>query len=143
MKLKLISDGTNLGTKLIDEDTGESLKGISQIDFQASVADPVAEVTVKFFNIPVEIVSKANVDLLEYVKENDWRELVHTKSFEKEIKVTSQLAEHKAITAHSVKIVDNDSGTPVGAIQEIKWSATSAEIKAEIKKIKFDKKEWC
>ena len=57
MKLKIISDGTNTGTKLIDEDTGETISGISSLTWEASANEALTKITVELFNIPVEIVS--------------------------------------------------------------------------------------
>lgn len=140
MKLKLISDGTNIGTKLIDEDTGEQVHGISQITFEADVNETLAKVSIDFFNIPVEITTKTNVDLLAHVPPD--YEVEHTKSFEKEVKIVSKENNNKPITPNSVRIMDAETNQPVGAVQHIKWTATPEGASATLKKIFFDKKEW-
>lgn len=81
MKLKLISDGTNTGTKLIDEDTGEMVHGISKLTWEANSNDMITKTTVEFFNIPVELDVKADVELLE-LQAPDYI-ATHTKSFSK------------------------------------------------------------
>lgn len=68
MKLKLVSDGTKTGTKLIDEDTGEMVHGVSRVSWEADAKEHITKTTVEFFNIPVEIVAKAMVHLQEYVQ---------------------------------------------------------------------------
>ena len=81
MKLKIISDGTNTGTKLIDEDTGEMIHGISKLTWEVNVENFTTKVGVEFFNIPVEFVSKADVELHEW--DSKTGEFPHTKTFEK------------------------------------------------------------
>ena len=141
MKLKIISDGTNVGTKLIDEDTGEMIHGISKLTWEANVKEIVSKVNVEFFNIPVEIVSKAEVNLLEWDSETG--ELPHTKTFDKNVRVVNKLKENMLSTlVYDVIIYDSDTNEKIGAIQEIKWEATPEGSKAKIKKIKFDNKDW-
>jgi hypothetical protein len=138
MKLKIISDGTNGGTKLIDEDTGEMIHLIQKLTWEADAKDPTTKVTIELLNVPVEIVSKAEVELLEF-EANNW-ELKPVKTFEKEIKIVSQ-QKGKAFSPHTA-IFDAETNDQVGAIQEVKWEANIAEVKAKVKRIKFDKKDW-
>lgn len=135
MKLKLISDGTNAGTKLFDEETGESVPLIQKIIWEAnSDGFRLAKVTIELLNVPVEIVSTAEVDLFEV-----WPKEGIIKSFEKEVKIVSK---PKTLASSDIKIFDNQTLEQVGAIQEIKWEADLAGQKAKIKKIKFDNKDW-
>lgn len=140
MKLKIVSDGTNTGTKLIDEETGEKVHGISKLTWEAGMQDPVTKVTVEFFNIPVEFISKAEVDLHEWDPATE--EYSHTKSFEKNVKVISNPKDGPAVPVCNVRITDNDTNERVSAVQEIKWEATPDSIKAKVKRIYFDKKDW-
>ncbi len=136
MKLKIISDGTNEGTKLVDEDSGELVPLVQKLTWEAK-ADGfhLTKVTIELLNVPVEIVAKADVDLFEV-----WPKQELVKSFEKEIKIVS---EPKTLGSSDVKIFDNQTQETVGAIQEIKWEANClGHQKAKIKKIKFDKKDW-
>jgi hypothetical protein len=138
MKLKIVSDGTNAGTHLIDEDTGEVIHKISKLTWEASSDDPLTKATVEFTNIPVEIVSKAKVDLYEF-QGPDFTS-VHTKTFEKEIKIASDKGK-PGYSTH-VKIFDTETNEQVGAVQTVKWEATPHDRKATLTKIKFDKKDW-
>lgn len=138
MRLKIISDGTNAGTKLIDEDSGEMIHLIQKLTWEADAKEMMTKITVEFINIPVEIVSKAEVELLDYDEEN-W-ELKTSKTFEKEIKIVSE-RKGQAFTPH-VKIFDAQTNQQVSAIQEVKWEANTQEVKAKVKRIKFDKKDW-
>lgn len=140
MKLKIISDGTNVGTKLIDEETGQMVHGISKLTWEADANEILTKVSVEFFNIPVEIVSKADVELYELLPP-DWTQL-HTKSFEKTIKITSKDQNKKAVASQHVNVYDSETEQAVGAIQNIKWEATPEGCKAKVKKFKFDKKDW-
>lgn len=140
MKLKIISDGTNAGTKLIDEDTGETIGGISSLIWEASAEKALTKVTVELFNIPVEITSKAEVDLYE-CKAPNWG-MEFSKSFEKNVKLVSNLSSSKAVLNTDTKVMDADTGEVVGAIQEVKWEATPQGIVAKVKRLKFDNKDW-
>lgn len=141
MKLKIISDGTKTGTKLIDEDTGEMIHGISKLTWEASVEDwAITKTTIEFFNIPVEIVSSVKVDLLEY--NSNYTELLVSKSFDKNVKITSEDRNGMTIPATRVKIHDADTNEPVGAVQKIKWEATPEGSSAEAVRIRFDNKDW-
>lgn len=135
MKLKIISDGTNAGTKLLDEDSGESIPLIQKLTWETdSSGFGLSKVTVELLNVPVEIVTKADVDLYEI-----WPTEHLSKSFEKEVKVVSEKLD---IGAPVTKIFDNQTQEQIGAVQEIKWEANLTDRKAKIKKIKFDKKDW-
>lgn len=137
MKLKIISDGTSAGTKLIDEDTGEMIHLIQNLTWQQSGEDYASKVTIELINIPVEIVAKAEVELLEY--DSAW-ELKPTKTFEKEIKISSKITEN--VFTPDTRVYDNENNTLVGAVQEVKWQADTTETKAQVKRIKFDNKDW-
>lgn len=134
MKLKIISDGTNAGTKLIDQDTGESVPLIQKITWEVS-ADGfgLSKTTIELLNVPVEIVAKADVE-----SHDPWPQHV-VKFFEREVKITSETQKGKA---PDTKIFDNQTQEQVSAIQEVKWEANLGDRKAKIKKIKFNKKDW-
>lgn len=138
MKLKIVSDGTNAGTHLVDEDTGEFVRGIGKISWECSVDDVITKTTIELQNIPVEIVSKAKVDLYEF-RDPDFTS-VHTKTFEKEIKIASDKG--NARYSANVKIFDNETNEQVAAVQKVKWEATPYERGATLSKIKFDKRDW-
>jgi hypothetical protein len=140
MKLKIISDGTNAGTHLIDEDTGEIINKISKITWEIDAKeDWISKTTVELTNVPVEIVSKAEVDLYKYHDPN-YDSLLKTKTFEKEIKIVSEVSDPSLIIR--TKVYDNQTNEVIGAIQKIKWEATPLERAAKLDKIKFEKKDW-
>src|SRR5574338_1681284 len=136
MKLKIISDGTNNGTKLIDEETGQMVHGISKLTWEADAKKLVAKVTVELTNVPIEATCKADVKLFECQSPN-W-EMVHTKSFEKEIKIVTKDHNGRTVLTPHVKIFDAETNEPVGAVQKITWKATPKGSRAKIKKIKFE-----
>ncbi len=143
MKLKIISDGTNSGTKLIDEDTGEMIHGISKLSWEADVTALLTKVSVEFFNIPVEITSKADVELFEPTKDGNWQ-TTPTKSFEKDIKIISSSIEGKSIPVYNAQICDANTNQQVHGVQNVKWevSTDGTEAKAKVKKYKFDQNDW-
>lgn len=137
MRLKIISDGTNAGTKLIDEDTGEMVHLIQKLTWEADAKDFCTKVTVELINIPVEIVSKAEVELLEF--DND-KKLIISKTFEKDIKIVSEQKYGQTFVPYT-KVLDAETNKPVGAVQEVKWEANTSETKAKLTKIKMGK-DW-
>lgn len=134
MKLKVISDGTNAGTRLINEDTGEYIGLIQKIVWEAGAEFPITKTTIELLNVPVEIVTKANIDLVE----PRFNKL--DKSFEKEVRVIS---EPTTLSTSKTFIIDNQTQEQIQAVQEIKWEADSSGNQiAKIRKIKFNEKEW-
>lgn len=54
MKLvKIVSDGTSAGTRLIDEDSGESIGYVDTIEWSVTVGQPLAKAKVVFTQVPV------------------------------------------------------------------------------------------
>lgn len=141
MKLKIISDGTPTGTKLIDEETGEAIHLIQKLTWEANANEFSTKITIELLNVPVEITSKADVDLYKFTEENQWAEPVHSKSFEKEIKVVSDAPNGKNLVLFT-KVFDVQTKESVGAVQEIKWEATPDSVKAKVKRLRFDNKDW-
>lgn len=137
MKLKVISNG--IDTKLIDEDTGEMVHGVSKLTYAADAHDPVVKVNIEFFNIPVEIISKADVQLYEY--DMNTAALQHTKTFEKNIKVVSPLSGITVLSSDT-KVFDADTNEQIGAVQKVEWEATPLEAKATVQRVKFDNRDW-
>jgi hypothetical protein len=57
MKVKIISDGTSKGTKIINAETGETIENVRGATWKCSVGH-LAEVILDMINIPVEIEGK-------------------------------------------------------------------------------------
>lgn len=55
MKLKIVGDGTILNTHVIDEDTGEELRMVQSISYEADVRAGLASVTIRLIKVPIEI----------------------------------------------------------------------------------------
>ena len=58
MKLKLVSDGIAMRTKVINAETGEPLEGIESISWEINAMDRTSRMTLTFVNIPVEVYSE-------------------------------------------------------------------------------------
>jgi hypothetical protein len=134
MKLKIISDGTNIGTHLVDVETGERVQQIGKISWKANAKELTTTANVELTNIPVEIVSSAQVSLFDFPPPG--YELVHSKDFQKDVKIVC------GGSVHQVEIFDKDTNLLVGAIQDITWEATPEKREATINKIKFGAKDW-
>jgi len=66
MKLKIISNGTDLGTKVVDAETGSVVEGVTSIEWKIA-AGKYAEATIKCISIPVEVeIDGKNGRLIEY-----------------------------------------------------------------------------
>lgn len=57
MKLKIISDGTYLGTKVVNATTGEAVEDILSVRWNVDWRDGIAEATIEFRFIGVELSS--------------------------------------------------------------------------------------
>lgn len=55
MKLKVISDGTALGTKVINAETGEAIENISRISWELDASVYIAQAVIEVIEIPVEL----------------------------------------------------------------------------------------
>lgn len=62
MKIKVISDGTAEGTKVIDSASGEALSGVQEVRWHVRAEDHYAVATVVFVNVPVEIIYKEKLN---------------------------------------------------------------------------------
>jgi hypothetical protein len=54
MKLKVISDGTKLGTRVVNAETGELVKGVFGVQWEHKVHD-LPTVILKIRSVPVEV----------------------------------------------------------------------------------------
>lgn len=59
MKLKIISDGTANGTRVVSIETGEAVGGVDFISWSASVDGEFCEAQIHLLGVPCEIVGKA------------------------------------------------------------------------------------
>lgn len=64
MKLKIISDGTAWGTKVVDVETGEELKYVKSADWHISADDKLAEANLTILHVPVEIIAEAKEEII-------------------------------------------------------------------------------
>ena len=142
MKLKIISDGTKLGTELINSDTGQAVEGISKLTWKVDVSDLTTKTIVELINIPVEIVSKATVDLVELTKASGYVDEGFIKSFDKNVKIISQIPHDDGYAAFYTRIFNADTLEAVGGVQAIKLTVTAKRVSTKVKKLKISKKEW-
>jgi hypothetical protein len=56
VKLKIISDGTAHGTRIVNADTGEEVEGVVSVFWEVSTDDELAYAELKFLALPVEVV---------------------------------------------------------------------------------------
>ena len=55
MKVKIISDGTRAGTKIVNAETGESIEGIVSAQFTITVDREFADLIIWLKKIPAEL----------------------------------------------------------------------------------------
>ena len=61
MKLKIVSDGTRAGTKVVDADTGEVLEGVHMLSWGFSAGDQMADAMIAVEGVQVDIESTVDV----------------------------------------------------------------------------------
>jgi hypothetical protein len=54
MKLKIISDGTHRGTKVINAETGEVLQGVYEVSWEHKAND-IPHAVIKCYQVPYEV----------------------------------------------------------------------------------------
>ena len=75
MKIKIISDGTMLGTKIVDEETGKELSFVRKVEWTLDLnAQPpwnrLATCKLEMFNVPVELVGEAEITKKDLPKDD-------------------------------------------------------------------------
>lgn len=55
MRIKIISDGTAVGTRVVDRDTGEQLRNVIGIRWRIADYDDRAIAQIEFSNVEVEL----------------------------------------------------------------------------------------
>lgn len=58
MRIKIVSDGTPTGTKVVDAETGEMVHGVTAASIKIGVGD-VSRVTIELVKVPVEVIGEA------------------------------------------------------------------------------------
>jgi hypothetical protein len=76
MKIKIISEGTGRTSKVVSAETGEVIENVRGVTWTCK-ANGVAEATIEFFCVPVELNVDVNVDM----KKRLYNEDVNLKKF--------------------------------------------------------------
>jgi hypothetical protein len=140
MKLKIISDGTNTGTKLIDEISGKTIQFVQKITCSASIRDFLVYTTIDLVKVPIDVVAMAEIHEFDL---ND----KECNVYDAEIRIVTNEVEQKigdvVYGIDELFIYDNKTQTPISAISDISLEITtdSDYVKAKIKKIKFEVEE--
>ncbi len=61
MRIKIISDGTTLGTRLVNAETGESIDGATSITWSANIDDGSVVALVRFIRLPIDAIGEAEL----------------------------------------------------------------------------------
>lgn len=61
MKLKVISDGTTVGTKIINEESGELLSGVASIDIMIDANNKFVTCNIKLVDVKLELTANSNL----------------------------------------------------------------------------------
>jgi hypothetical protein len=66
MKIKIISDGTSQGTKVIDSETGKMIPNVTAIEFKIDTEkNKIGKAKITFVDVPVEIETDAETETVE------------------------------------------------------------------------------
>jgi len=60
MKVKIVSDGKAMNTKVINVETGEMLEHVIGIEWRMGMKQDEAEATITLMQVPIEVIAKAN-----------------------------------------------------------------------------------
>lgn len=134
MKLKIISDGTFKGTKLINAITGEIVNQVIEITYEADVkCFPECVATIKLANIEVDITSSSYVELYR-VNNGPNYEFVFDSNMTKD---TSIIGDYGS----DIKIIDTATGKQLGCVQKYTWNVDAITYKCSsmIKQFLLDK----
>lgn len=73
MEIKIVSDGTVMGTKVFDAVTGAELRNVESISWELNAAsnDWNARVEMTLINVPMELRGKANVTVEDLVPSHE------------------------------------------------------------------------
>ena len=63
MTIKIVSDGTPSGTKILDTETGKELSYVTKVSWKVDLKSPFATATLEIIKVPVEVVGNAQVEL--------------------------------------------------------------------------------
>ncbi len=63
MKIKIISEGRGINTKIINAETGEQLEGVTSAKWECS-ANGLAMATLSFINVPVDVEGGKNQNVI-------------------------------------------------------------------------------
>lgn len=80
LKLKIISDGTGRGTKIIDEATGRRLFGVRSFKYEICGPGEIVNATLELFNVDLEGKLKIQNDDLEIIELKTDEEAICQKS---------------------------------------------------------------
>ena len=69
MNIKIISDGTSKGTKVVNAETGEDVEYVQHIEWQLGVGE-LSDCTLKFIKVPIEFVGN-DMEEIEITKVGD------------------------------------------------------------------------
>lgn len=76
MRLKIISDGTTVNTRVVNADTGEEIELVSSIEFKIRAEDSVPSAVIEILKPLVEVVTEAEVKVCQIPPTGD-KEHVH------------------------------------------------------------------
>jgi len=68
MKIKIISNGTAFGTKVVNAETGENVENISEIVWRCSVANKIAEADLRFNEVETDVIGETESEVKKDAK---------------------------------------------------------------------------
>lgn len=75
MKVKIVSNGTVAGTKIVDVGTGETLQGVVGVTWAISVpSGPIAEAVITLINVPLEFEGVLDDSALAFLDAHSFEE---------------------------------------------------------------------
>lgn len=117
MKLKIVSDGTFEGTKVIDKETGQTINQISMVEFQVDI-NGLPKATIEFTDIEVDIISPTIADRSRFDKSNNYVKSNYVGAYNCETHIT-----HNG--GYDTKISNSTTKELIGGVQFYYWAAAT------------------
>ena len=137
VNLKIISDGTTTGTKLIDENSGEMVHLVQRISWKATSDAFLTKTFIEVLNVPVEIVAKATVFLKKF---NESGDLEDAGQVEKLIKIVSSSESSYGARMQKVLIYDAETSAVFAGVSEATVEIDTDGIQVRLTQVMmFDK----
>lgn len=120
MELKIISDGTTVGTKLVDAATGEKIQYVQSIEWEIDAKTLIAYATIKLAKVPIETTLLSNINEFK-LDPPTYTNLNKVANSNENVKISSDGTNAKIIS---------DNGKQLAGVQNVNFKVDVSNDKA-------------